>query len=142
MECSVAYSSLDQESRQQNLDRFRKKLTRVLIVTDVAARGIDIPLLNNVVNFDFPATKTVKLFVHRVGRAARQGRTGTTFSFVTADELPFLVDVCLFIGIKLDSYEKRNPESAGDPIEHEEGIEILEKDTRTNKSHCKRKSER
>lgn len=49
--------------------------TKLLVVTDVAARGIDVPLLNNVVNYAFPPAP--KLFVHRVGRAARQGRTGT-----------------------------------------------------------------
>lgn len=49
--------------------------TKLLVVTDVAARGIDVPLLNNVVNYAF--TPAPKLFVHRVGRAARQGRTGT-----------------------------------------------------------------
>ena len=49
---------------------FRKGKVNFLIVTDIAARGIDVPLLNNVVNFHFP--QAPKLFVHRCGRAARQ----------------------------------------------------------------------
>lgn len=97
----MAYSSLDQESREMNLEHFRTKKTRVLIVTDVAARGLDIPLLDNVINFDFPATKEGKLFIHRVGRTARQGRNGTAFSLVTLEEIPCLLDLFLFLGVKL-----------------------------------------
>lgn len=103
LKATVAYGSLDQESREANVDKFRKGEAKILIVTDVAARGLDIPLLNNVVNFDFPANKTVKLFLHRVGRAARQGKEGIAFSFVTIEEVPYLVDVCTFIGIKFDN---------------------------------------
>lgn len=66
-----------------------------MIVTDVAARGIDIPLLDNVINFDFPAKP--KLFVHRVGRAARAGRLGTAYSLLTREELPYLIDLHLFL---------------------------------------------
>ena len=69
MECSIAYGSMDMVARKENLAKFRMNKTKVLVVTDVAARGLDIPLLNNVINVDCPALS--KLFVHRVGRAAR-----------------------------------------------------------------------
>ena len=78
---SVAiYGSLDPAARKIALGKFRNGRATVLVVTDVAARGIDLPLLDNVVNFDFP-TKP-KLFVHRAGRAARAGRSGRAISLV------------------------------------------------------------
>ncbi|XVE60211.1 hypothetical protein DITRI_Ditri05aG0109700 [Diplodiscus trichospermus] len=67
----------------------------LLVVTDVAARGIDIPLLDNVINWDFPPKP--KIFVHRVGRAARAGWTGTAFCFVTSEDMPYLLDLHLFL---------------------------------------------
>ncbi|EGZ25726.1 hypothetical protein PHYSODRAFT_486355 [Phytophthora sojae] len=100
IEASCAYGDMDQASRKINLGKFRAKKTSLLIVTDVAARGIDIPLLNNVLNYSFPPT--AKLFVHRVGRAARAGRSGTAFSFVDPDESPFMVDLHLYIGRRLE----------------------------------------
>ena len=60
---TMVYGSMDQESRTSNLKRFRNAEVKTLIVTDVAARGIDIPLLNNVINFHFVSSP--KLFVHR-----------------------------------------------------------------------------
>ena len=74
---------------------------KYLIVTDVAARGIDIPLLDNVINYNFPPA--AKLFVHRVGRAARQGRVGTAINIVDSDELPYMVDLHLFLGRSLQN---------------------------------------
>lgn len=94
--CTYAYSSLDQEARKENIRKFRNKTAKVMIATDLAARGIDIPLLDNVVNFNFPAQS--KLFVHRVGRVARAGRTGVAYSLVTSDEMPFVIDLHLFLG--------------------------------------------
>ena len=90
---SSIYGSMDMMARKMALGRFRAKKADVLMVTDVAARGIDIPLLDNVINYDFPSKG--KLFVHRVGRVARAGRSGNAHSFLVKEELGFLVDLHL-----------------------------------------------
>jgi ATP-dependent RNA helicase DDX54/DBP10 len=92
---SYAYSSLDQTARQINIAKFQNKKTSIMIVTDVAARGIDIPMLNNVINFNFPAK--AKLFQHRVGRVARAGQTGNSFSLVSNDEIPYMHELHEFL---------------------------------------------
>ncbi|KAK3587969.1 hypothetical protein CHS0354_014486 [Potamilus streckersoni] len=93
------YSSLDQTARKINLAKFQHKRVMVMIVTDLAARGIDIPLLDNVINFHFPAKP--KLFLHRVGRVARAGRCGTAYSLIAQDEVAYLLDLHLFLGRSL-----------------------------------------
>ncbi|XP_016414737.1 ATP-dependent RNA helicase DDX54 [Sinocyclocheilus rhinocerous] len=95
-ECAYIYSALDQTARKINIGHFVHRKAMVLLVTDVAARGIDIPLLDNVINFNFPSK--AKLFLHRVGRVARAGRKGTTFSLMCTDEVPYLYDLHLFLG--------------------------------------------
>ncbi|TFY82869.1 hypothetical protein EWM64_g1150 [Hericium alpestre] len=98
---SHIYGSLDQMARTQQMDQFRRGYTNILVVTDVAARGIDIPVLENVVNYDFP--QGARVFVHRVGRTARAGRQGWAWSFVSPIELPYLLDLQLFLGRSLKS---------------------------------------
>lgn len=95
IECCSVYGSMDQTARKISVGRFRSGRVQFMLVTDVAARGIDIPLIDNVVNYDF--TPKPKLFVHRAGRAARAGRSGTAVSFVTTDEYPYLIDLHLFL---------------------------------------------
>lgn len=63
---TFVYSNLDPSARKINTAKFETNKVKVLIVTDVAARGLDIPHLDNVINFNFPAKS--KLFVHRVGK--------------------------------------------------------------------------
>ncbi|KAK0601628.1 hypothetical protein LWI29_025925 [Acer saccharum] len=95
IEPSICYGDMDQDACKIHVARFRSRKTMQLIVTDVAARGIDIPLLDNVINWDFHPKP--KIFVHRVGRAARAGRTGTAYSFVTYDDMPYVLDLHLFL---------------------------------------------
>ncbi|XP_066256724.1 ATP-dependent RNA helicase DDX54 [Euwallacea similis] len=90
------YSDLDPSARKINTAKFSTGKVKVLVVTDVAARGIDIPQLDNVVNYNFPAK--AKLFVHRVGRCARAGRSGTAYSLISPDEQAYLLDLHLFLG--------------------------------------------
>ncbi|RTG89226.1 ATP-dependent RNA helicase DDX54/DBP10 [Schistosoma bovis] len=95
-ECTCIHSGLDPSARNLSLKKFRSRTARVLLVTDVAARGVDIPHLDNVINFHFPAQP--KLFLHRVGRVARAGRRGVAYSLVDPEELPYLLDVFMFLG--------------------------------------------
>lgn len=96
---SYIYGTLDQHARKNQLYQFRVGLTTVLVVTDVAARGIDIPVLANVINYTLPASS--KIFVHRVGRTARAGNAGWAYSIVGEKELPYLLDLELFLGKKV-----------------------------------------
>ncbi|XP_048198863.1 ATP-dependent RNA helicase DDX54 [Perognathus longimembris pacificus] len=98
--CTHIYSALDQTARKINLAKFTHGKCSALIVTDLAARGLDIPLLDNVINYSFPAKG--KLFLHRVGRVARAGRSGTAYSLVAPDEVPYLLDLHLFLGRSLN----------------------------------------
>uniref|UniRef100_A0AAZ1XW52 RNA helicase n=1 Tax=Oreochromis aureus TaxID=47969 RepID=A0AAZ1XW52_OREAU len=96
LECAYIYSALDQTARKINIGKFVHRKAMVLLVTDVAARGIDIPLLDNVINYNFPSK--AKLFLHRVGRVGRAGRSGTAYSLICPDEMPYVYDLHLFLG--------------------------------------------
>ncbi|KAF9881566.1 hypothetical protein CkaCkLH20_00712 [Colletotrichum karsti] len=96
---SYVYGSLDQEARRIHTENFRQGRANILVVTDVAARGIDIPVLANVINYDFPPQP--KVFVHRVGRTARAGQRGWAYSIVRELDTPYMLDLQLFLGRKL-----------------------------------------
>ena len=89
---------MDQQTREERLMKFRTKKIKFLIVTDLAARGIDIPLLQNVIHFDYPPNK--KLFIHRSGRTARAGQKGTSYALIAGGEMAYLHDLSIFVGKK------------------------------------------
>uniref|UniRef100_A0A183ALK7 RNA helicase n=1 Tax=Echinostoma caproni TaxID=27848 RepID=A0A183ALK7_9TREM len=105
---------LDPLARNEAIKQFTANRIRVLLVTDVAARGVDIPLLDNVINFHFPPQP--KLFLHRVGRVARAGRSGMAYSLIDPDELPYLLDVFVFLGRSLEFTFPENGQPANDSL--------------------------
>ncbi|KAK6196821.1 DNA mismatch repair protein Mlh1 [Pestalotiopsis sp. IQ-011] len=96
---SYVYGSLDQTARLEHVENFRQGRSNILVVTDVAARGIDMPMLANVINYDFPPQP--KVFVHRVGRTARNDQKGWSYSLVRESDAPYLIDLQLFLGKQL-----------------------------------------
>jgi ATP-dependent RNA helicase DDX49/DBP8 len=75
------HSLLSQRKRLANIAKFKSSQARILVATDVASRGLDIPYVHLVLNFDVP--KNPRDYVHRVGRTARAGRGGTAITLVT-----------------------------------------------------------
>lgn len=88
-----------QGARQSALNSFKNKTLRVLIATDIAARGIDIDELTHVINYDLPDIP--ETYVHRIGRTGRAGLAGTAISFCDFDEKEQLTDIEKLIGKKL-----------------------------------------
>ncbi len=80
----VLNGDLTQEAREQVLQRFRQNQSKVLVATDVAARGLDIEDISHVFNFDLPEDE--EIYVHRIGRTGRAGKTGIAISLVTPAE--------------------------------------------------------
>lgn len=85
---SAIHGNKSQNHRTKTLDGFKKGEIRVLVATDIAARGLDIPLLPHVINFELP--NIPEDYVHRIGRTGRAGASGEAISLVSADEVDYL----------------------------------------------------
>jgi ATP-dependent RNA helicase RhlE len=96
---SAIHGNKSQSQRQRALDAFRKGEEHILIATDIAARGIDIPDVSLVVNYDVPTTP--EAYVHRIGRTARAGREGRAITLCAPEEQKHLRDIEKLIKIKL-----------------------------------------
>ncbi|GLS89645.1 ATP-dependent RNA helicase SrmB [Psychromonas marina] len=89
--CNYLRGEMDQEKRNESLRQFKEGNVNILIATDVAARGIDVPDITHVINYDMP--RSADIYVHRIGRTARGGKKGNAISLIEAHDVDILSKV-------------------------------------------------
>ncbi|MCK5775657.1 MAG: DEAD/DEAH box helicase [Bacteroidales bacterium] len=97
---AAIHGNKSQNQRQRALSDFKRGKVKILIATDIAARGIDIDELSHVFNFDLPSVP--ETYVHRIGRTGRAGHSGIAVSFCDGDEAEYLRDIQKLIGRKIE----------------------------------------
>ncbi len=121
------HSNKSQSARQIALNNFKTKKTRVLVATDIAARGIDIDELSHVINFDLP--EVPETYVHRIGRTGRAGLGGIALSFCDNEEKKLLADIQKLISKSIPVVDNHPyPLLAEEPIKD---IDVPQKTTNT-----------
>jgi ATP-dependent RNA helicase RhlE len=120
---AAIHGNKSQGARTKALAGFKNGSVRVLVATDIAARGLDIPLLPHVINFELPNIS--EDYVHRIGRTGRAGASGEAISLVSADETSFLRDIEKLIDMKIDvevveGFEP-DPNASREPIKQGQG---------------------
>jgi ATP-dependent RNA helicase RhlE len=107
------HGNKSQNQRERALGMFRSGKARILVATDIAARGIDVDGVSHVINFDTP--NLPESYVHRIGRTARAGAEGIAISFVANDERAFLRDIERLVKMSIPSTDRRLNPSLGEP---------------------------
>jgi ATP-dependent RNA helicase RhlE len=107
---AALHGNKSQSARERALGEFRRGAMRVLVATDVAARGIDVEGISLVVNFDLP--NVAESYVHRIGRTGRAGATGRAVSFCDRDERGLLRDIERFIRRQIPAFTPPPPSAA------------------------------
>lgn len=120
-----------QTARQRALSNFKEHRIKVLVATDIAARGIDVEELAYVINNDLP--EVPETYVHRIGRTGRAGRSGIAVSFCSSDEMPLLKDIQKLIGKKIPVVEQHNFVSETALLAQKEAEDKLKEKAKSNK---------
>lgn len=106
IQAEAIHGNKSQGARQRALTNFKSGKTRILVATDIAARGIDVDELSHVINYELPNIS--ETYVHRIGRTGRAGASGEAYSFCDSEELEFLRDIQKLIG-KTIPVEENHP---------------------------------
>ncbi|MGF1707997.1 ATP-dependent RNA helicase SrmB [Enterovibrio baiacu] len=95
IKCGWLQGEMAQAKRSAAIERFTKGEINILLATDVAARGIDVPDISHVINYDLP--RTADVYLHRIGRTARAGKKGNAISLVEAHDQPMMDRICRYM---------------------------------------------
>lgn len=148
---SAIHGNKSQGARTKALHGFKNGTVRVLVATDIAARGLDIPLLPHVINFELPNIS--EDYVHRIGRTGRAGASGEALSLVCGEERGYLRDIEKLIGLKLptsivEGFEP-DPNAPSKPVKkqqrqsrHSKARKTGEGKNTSEQSHKSRRSKR
>ena len=132
------HGNKSQNARQRALTNFKDHTTRVLIATDIAARGIDVNQLSHVINYELPNIS--ETYVHRIGRTGRAGHDGIAISFCESEELPYLKDIQKLIGLQIPVV-KDHPWVTVEGVKAQAGkTEELKEKAKANKAYRGNKS--
>jgi ATP-dependent RNA helicase DDX23/PRP28 len=126
--CGILHGGKSQDQRESSLESFRAGDFNVLVATDVAARGLDIPDVSHVVNYDMPSK--IEQYCHRIGRTGRAGRDGVSTTFVTDDDAGVLFDLKSYLestGCEVPATLARHPSAQQAPGSRGEDGKVLGK---------------
>ena len=98
--CACLHGDLEQSERDRVMAKFRNQSVRLLVATDVAARGLDVENLETVINFDLPSSAEV--YVHRIGRTGRAGKKGLAIALLTSREKGKIQSIETYSGVKVE----------------------------------------
>ena len=139
---AAIHGNKTQGARTKALAGFKNNSIRVLVATDIAARGLDIPLLPHVINFEIPNIS--EDYVHRIGRTGRAGASGEALSLVSADETSYLKSIEKLVGIKIpteviEGFEP-DPNASKEPLKRgqRQGKNNPKHKKKSNNNHSKR----
>ncbi len=138
---AAIHGNKSQNARQNALNSFKEGKIRVLVATDIAARGIDVDNLSHVFNFDLP--NIAETYVHRIGRTARAGASGIAISFCDEEEKEYLYDIQKLIGKKIDIVDEHNyplskyVETAPPPRDRQQGPRKNNGQSRSGHGHSR-----
>jgi len=104
---SATHGSLKEQERREIIQNFREGKSRVLITTDLLARGIDVQHVSIVINYDLP--KTTENYLHRIGRSGRFGRKGLAINFVTNKDIETLREIEKFYNTQIEEMPQKLP---------------------------------